>query len=215
MRRMAIAIALIVSLVAVCGCLGDPYKEYTAASDVAIDPSVSNYKDACSIARQHANGVESNLLLDMFDIEYVGMQSIVDRRGMCKYQFGKYRLGGNGEALEGYCIDVVLDLHRHLISEITVTYGNPIPVGAPPFDLNISDWTITEDEIIDYIYADIGKDTIERFRSPVLSWGGRLADGPVVIAQCYDDTDYERTLHSYFFDPRTGERIPDLWSTGL
>lgn len=213
MRSIVIAVALMVVLAAGSGCVGDPYVS-TAVTSVHIDTAVSNYKDACSTARGYARDVGPNLLLSMFDVEYVGHRDISGRHGKYTYTLGK----ADDKQVEGLEVEVVLDLQKHVMDKMTVTHGDLKAVDSPDYDLDVSAWIITEDDIFEYIYADVGKSTIEKFKSPVVSWGGRYggeADGgPVVIAQCYDGSNYKGTLHSYFFDPRTGKRIPDRWRTG-
>jgi hypothetical protein len=219
MRFTSIGIALVLLLAAGFGCIGDPYEEYTALSGVEIDPSVVSYKDAGSIARERANSVEANLLLRMFDVDYVGREQVSYRHGKYEYSFGKYEAVGTDPMGVGYEVRVVLDIKLHMMDEITVMSGDPKAVDVPFYDLDVSEWAITEDEIFEYIYTDIGRDVIEGFERPVVSWGGRATGqpdgGPLVIAQCYDEGNYEGTLHSYFFDPRTGKRVPDSWPTGL
>jgi YD repeat-containing protein len=133
--------------------------------------------------------------------------------------FGRYEPIGDDPMGDGYEVIVVLDLKLHTIDEITVLHGDPKAVDAPFYDLDVSGWAITEDDIFEYMYADIGRDAIEGFKKPVVTWGGRETGqpdgGPVVIAQCYDESNYAATLHSCFFDPWTGRRIPDCWPTGL
>lgn len=185
-------------------------------SSVQIDASVSDYKEACLVARERANGAEAGMLLSMFDVDYHGQENIAARHGTYVYSFGKNRPGDDGGKEEGYQIDVIMDLRKHLIERMEVTHGDPIAVEAPPYDLSIMDWTMTEEDIFDFIFADVGIGALEEFESPVVTFGGRLADGrPVLIAQCYDEGNYNATLRSYFFDPRTGERIPDAWPAGL
>ena len=211
-RSIVIAVALTMLLAAGSGCVGDPY-EHTTETGVHIDTAVSNYKDACSAARGCASNVGPNLLLSMFDVEYVGQQNISDRHGKYTYTLGKV----DDNQAEGYEVEVVLDLQKHVMDKMTITHGDLKAVDAPDNDLDVSAWIITEDDIFECIYADVGRSTIEKFKSPVVSWGGRYggeADGgPLVIAQCYDESNYRATLHSYFLDPRTGKRIPDRWRT--